>query len=80
MTAAPVPRDLAQRTLDVLLLSATPSGHLAQRVSNEHRGNCLPPGHCTPECNRFGALVAYWDDVVKALDADTPTQLLDDAS
>ncbi len=72
MTARPT---LARRTLETLALFATRSGHLAQRVSQEHRGNCLPPGRCTPQCDQFREVLLEVIDMIEAEDAAQPAQL-----
>lgn len=48
------------RRLAVLLRSRmTKAGHLAQKVTQERRGNCLPPSRgCSDECKEAQALVA----------------------
>lgn len=62
--------DAARRTLRILLLLSTRSGHLAQRVAEEHRGNCLPPGRCTSECRLWRQTFLEWCAIVERLEAD----------
>lgn len=63
------------RTLDTLMLFKTSLGHLAQRVTQESRGNCLPPGRCTPQCIAYRELLLDWIARLEACDADAPQQL-----
>ena len=63
MTAAPTisEHDLVERTVSMLLLFGTTSGHLVQRVYHAHRGSCLPPrSGCTNACQEWGALLDAW--------------------
>lgn len=66
-------RDLTARTIAALALCVTRSGHLAQRVGNEHRGNCIP--RCTPECRLLRGVLLDHIDRLEALDGEAPRQL-----
>lgn len=49
---------LIRRLATVLRSRMTTQGHLAQKVVQEGRGNCLPPHKgCTPECREARELV-----------------------
>jgi hypothetical protein len=75
MSEPGVDRDLAVRTLGMLVRSCTKSGHAAQIVTNESRGNCLGRSGCTPACRDMGDLLERWTAYIKALDGERPTQL-----
>mgnify|MGYP001560933871 CR=1 FL=1 len=65
--------DLANRTVAMLVMFATRRGHLAQRVTNEGRGNC-PSTHCTPACHEYGNLLESWTKLLNAMnDAEQDT-------
>ena len=52
-----IDRALLLAAVDALEHALTPSGHLALRVTQEHRGGCGYRG-CAPSCVEHNALVA----------------------
>lgn len=67
-------RELIRRLLALLCSRMSKSGHLLQAVTQESRGNCLPPWNgCGPACIEAQAVILAADEYLTATETRQPT-------
>lgn len=67
-------RELIGRLLALVCSRMSKSGHLLQVVTQESRGNCLPPWNgCGPACREAGELILAADAYLTATEARQTT-------
>lgn len=71
---APDVRALLETAARIVASRMTDAGHLAQVVTQEHRGNCTVRG-CTPGCVEAGGWLVAVDELLLADDENQPVQL-----